>query len=101
LLETARDTFLETLDAGTVSAGGPVKYDGKAIKIPETHFVASAPAPTSMSRAGAIRDSGAWRIWLCAGIHRLEHDRADAGDARHGTAANKCQGRQTAMLYAM
>ena len=39
-LETARDTFLETLDVlEQYMAGGPVKYDGKAIKIPETHFV--------------------------------------------------------------
>ena len=39
-LETARDTFLETLDVlEQYLAGGPVRHHGKAIKIPETHFV--------------------------------------------------------------
>ena len=39
-LETARDTFLETLDVlEQYVAGGPVQYDGRAIKIPETYFV--------------------------------------------------------------
>jgi alkanesulfonate monooxygenase SsuD/methylene tetrahydromethanopterin reductase-like flavin-dependent oxidoreductase (luciferase family) len=39
-LETARDTFLESLDIlEQYLAGGPVSYEGKAIRIPETHFV--------------------------------------------------------------
>jgi len=39
-LEAGRDTFLETLDVlEQYMSGGPVKYDGKVIKIPETHFV--------------------------------------------------------------
>ena len=39
-LETARDTFLETLDVlEQYLSGGPVRYDGKAIRIPETYFV--------------------------------------------------------------
>jgi alkanesulfonate monooxygenase SsuD/methylene tetrahydromethanopterin reductase-like flavin-dependent oxidoreductase (luciferase family) len=39
-LETARDTFLETLDVlEQYLSGGPVSYSGKAIRIPETHFV--------------------------------------------------------------
>lgn len=39
-LETARDTLLETFDVlEQYLAGGPVRYDGKAIRIPETHFV--------------------------------------------------------------
>jgi alkanesulfonate monooxygenase SsuD/methylene tetrahydromethanopterin reductase-like flavin-dependent oxidoreductase (luciferase family) len=39
-LDAARDTFLETLDVlEQYLSGGPVHYDGRHIRIPETHFV--------------------------------------------------------------
>jgi alkanesulfonate monooxygenase SsuD/methylene tetrahydromethanopterin reductase-like flavin-dependent oxidoreductase (luciferase family) len=39
-LETARDTFLETLDVLEQYLGGhPVQHAGKAINIPQTHFI--------------------------------------------------------------
>jgi alkanesulfonate monooxygenase SsuD/methylene tetrahydromethanopterin reductase-like flavin-dependent oxidoreductase (luciferase family) len=39
-LETARTTFLETLDVlEQYLSGGPVRYEGQTIRIPETYFV--------------------------------------------------------------
>ena len=90
-LETARDTFLETLDVlEQYLSGGPVRYDGKAIHIPETYFVVHPiQRRPDIYVAGLARDpetQGARRrAWLCADIHhRLEHRRADGGDARPG-----------------
>ena len=57
-LETARDTFLETLDVlEQYISGGPVQDHGKAIKIPETYFVVHPiQARPEIYVAGLARD---------------------------------------------
>ena len=108
-LENARDTFLETLDVvEQYMSGGPVQYEGKAIRIPETHFVVH---PIQQSAGRLCRGPGArsghagarCRAWLCADIHdRMELRRTDAETRDLVTAANThAKGDKLRAPYAM
>ena len=96
--------FLETLGVlEQYLSGGPVRYDGKAIFIPETYFVVhpnSAP-PRRLCRGPGARSGHAGprgRARLRANIHhRMELRRTDGGDARPGHRSQSAgRGRQIA-----